>query len=291
MKPAAFKYHDPSNVEEALQILAEKENSKILAGGQSLGPMLNFRYVMPDHLIDLNTVSTLDFIHFDDSILSIGAMTRQRTLERNAELKKLCPIFSEALQWVGHYATRNRGTIGGSLSHLDPSAELPALCASYDAKLVVRSVRGDRIIDFRDWGISFMTPNLEQDELLTEIKISPWHESHGYAFVEFSRRHGDFAIAGVGCLIALDSNQNIKRLAISIIGVASTPVRLFEAEKTVIGNRLHEDLLAHLDQEISLLEASNDAQTTGIYRKKIASVLLRRAINQATQRAQQGLTQ
>ena len=127
MKPAAFKYHDPSSVEEALQILAEKENSKILAGGQSLGPMLNFRYVMPDHLIDLNTVSTLDFIQYDDSIFSIGAMTRQRTLERNAELKRLCPIFSEALQWVGHYATRNRGTIGGSLSHLDPSSELPAL--------------------------------------------------------------------------------------------------------------------------------------------------------------------
>jgi carbon-monoxide dehydrogenase medium subunit len=134
-----------------------------------------------------------------------------------------------------------------------------------------------------------MTPNLEQDELLTEIKISPWQESHGYAFVEFSRRHGDFAIAGVGCLIALDTNQNVKRIAITIIGVSSTPVRLFEAEKAVIGNRLQEDLMAHFDHEISLLEASNDAQTTAVYRKKIASTLLRRAINQATHRAQQGL--
>lgn len=287
MKPAAFFYHDPTRIEDALQILSEKENSKILAGGQSLGPMLNFRYVMPDHLIDLNKISSLNFIHIEDSLIRIGAMTRQRTLERDAQLKKLCPIFSDALQWVGHYATRNRGTIGGSLSHLDPASELSALCAAYDAQLIVKSSRAERVIHFSNWGLAFMTPNLEHDELLTEIQLTPWQESHGYAFEEFSRRHGDFAIAGVGCLIALDPNACIRRIAISIIGVTSVPVRLFDAEKAMIGQTVNDSLLAYVDHAISLLEASNDAQTSGNYRKKIASNLCHRVIHQATHRAKQ----
>lgn len=285
MKPSSFKYHDPRSKAEVLTLLREKENSKILAGGQSLGPMLNFRFVMPDHLIDLNRVSGLDFISITDQKIRIGAMTRQKVIERSDQLKQVCPVFAEGLQWVGHYATRNRGTIGGSLSHLDPAAELPGICLLYDAALRVESADGHRSVSAADWSVSFMTPNLQAEELLTEIEFAPWQVPHGYAFAEFSRRHGDFAIAGVGCLVALDTSGLISRIAMSVVGVSSTPCRLIRAEADLVGHQPDDKALAVVNQAIAELEASSDAQTSAQYRKRIASVLMSRALKQAVDRA------
>ncbi len=288
MKPAPFQYHDPRSVKEAVALLAQHENTKLLAGGQSLGPMLNFRFVMPDHLIDLNCISELAYIRAGTDTLDIGAMTRQRALERAAEIKRVCPIMTEALAWVGHIPTRNRGTIGGSLAHLDPAAELPGICALYDATLTVAGPKGTRRVAMADWGVSFMTPNLEPNEVLTDITLKLWREPHGHAFVEFARRHGDFAIAGVGCLVALDRTGKARRVALSLIGVSSAPVRLAAAEKLLVGTDLSDNAIQAASAEVAKLEALADTQVGAAYRKRVAGVLLGRAIKQAAGRAAQG---
>jgi len=285
MKPAPFKYHDPRSVKELVGLLAKHENAKLLAGGQSLGPMLNFRYVMPDHLIDLNRIPELAYIRPGSGTLEIGAMTRQRALERSDETKRVCPILADALHWVGHFQTRNRGTIGGSLAHLDPAAELPGVCALYDATLNVTGPKGARKVAMPDWGVSFMTPNLEPNEALTGITLQLWREPHGHAFVEFARRHGDFALAGAGCLVALDGAGKARRIALSLIGVSQMPVRLAAAEKLLAGTDLSNDAIADAAAEIGKLAALDDAHASGAYRKRLAGVLLGRAVRQAAARA------
>jgi len=285
VKPAPFKYHDPRSVADLVALLASHENTKLLAGGQSLGPMLNFRYVMPDHLIDLNRIPELAYIRSRDDALEIGAMTRQRALERSDEVQRACPVMIEALRSVGHIATRNRGTIGGSLSHLDPAAELPGVCLLHDASLTISGPKGARKIEMADWGISFMTPSLEPDEVLTGISLKTWREPHGHAFLEIARRHGDFALAGVGCLLALDGKGAARRVALSLIGVTSTPIRLSRVEKSLQGTDLSDKAIHAAATEIDRLEALDDAHASAAYRKRLAAVLLGRAVKLAAERA------
>jgi len=285
MKPASFKYHDPRSVKDLVGLLASHEHAKVLAGGQSLGPMLNFRYVMPDHLIDLNRIPELAYVRTGAETLEIGAMTRQRTLERSEDVRRACPVMVEALHSVGHIATRNRGTIGGSLAHLDPAAELPGVCALHDCTLTVTGPGGTRTIAMADWGMSFMTPNLEPNEVLTGITLKTWHEPHGYAFVELARRHGDFAMAGVGCLIALDADGRARRIALALIGVTSTPLRLSAAEKALTGSDLADEAIRAAAAEIDKLDALEDAHASAAYRKRLAGVLLGRAVRAAAARA------
>jgi len=257
-------------------------DAKLLAGGQSLGPMLNFRYLMPENIIDLNHVEDLQGIQQDqDNTIHIGSMTRQYQIQKDPLLTKELPILSDALQWVGHYATRNRGTLGGSLAHLDPAAELPGICALLDAELSVQSKLGVRRISIHDWPKGFMQADLNENEILTSISLRPWPEPHGACFLELSRRHGDFAIAGVACLISLDDNDRVRRFAASVIGVANCPVRLRQAEKSLPGERYSESLAIALSQEINLLEAPADAHHSGDFRKRTAKTLLQRAIQQA----------
>lgn len=171
MKPPPFSYHDPQSVDDAIALLSQHENAKILAGGQSLMPMLNMRYVLPDHVIDINKIEGLSYIRDDGETLEIGAMTRQRDLEYSDSVKRLCPLMDEALQQIGHRQTRNRGTIGGSLSHLDPAAELPAVCAATDAVIQVQGPNGRREIPFAEYPAGYMTPSFEMDEILVGIRI------------------------------------------------------------------------------------------------------------------------
>jgi len=285
MKPAPFTYHDPRSISDLVALLGKHENAKLLAGGQSLGPMLNFRYVVPDHLIDLNRIPELAYIRPGNGTLEIGAMTRQRALERSDEVKRACPILVEALGFVGHFQTRNRGTLGGSLAHLDPAAELPGVCALHDAVLTVAGPKGTRKVAMADWGVSFMTPSLAPEEVLTSITLQLWREPLGHAFVEMARRHGDFAIAGVGSLVALDSAGKAKRVALALIGVSHAPVRLAAAEKLLVGTDLSDDALRAAAAEIDKLEALDDAHVSGAYRKRLAGVLLGRAVKQAAARA------
>ena len=285
MKPAPFTYHDPRSVSELVALLGKHENAKLLAGGQSLGPMLNFRYVVPDHLIDLNRIPELAYIRPGNGTLEIGAMTRQRALERSAEVKRACPVLAEALGFVGHFQTRNRGTLGGSLAHLDPAAELPGVCALLDATLTATGPKGVRQVPMADWGVAFMTPNLAPQEVLTSITLRLWSEPHGQAFVELARRHGDFAIAGVGCLVALDPAGKAKRVALALVGVTQAPVRLAAAEKLLAGTDLGDAALRAAAAEIDKLEALDDAHVSAAYRKRLAGVLLGRAVKQAAARA------
>lgn len=282
MKPPPFTYHDPRTLADALRLLGSLENAKLLAGGQSLAPMLNFRYVLPDHLIDLNRVGELSGIRIEGRRIRVGAMTRQRALEKDEALAKLCPIVREALAEVGHFQTRNRGTLGGSLAHLDPAAELPGVMALYDARLEING--GKRTVNIGDWSQGYMTPDLQPDEILTAVHWEAWEGRHGHAFVELARRRGDFAIAGVGCLLSLGAKDVIERAAISVVGVAYGPVRLSAVERLLVGSPLEQKLEAAA-AEASRIDAKSDLYASAAYRQRLAGVLVARALRMAEGRA------
>src|SRR4030081_1948636 len=211
MKPPPFVYHDPTTVAEAVDLLSRLDNALPLAGGQSLMPMLNFRVVAPDHLVDLNRIAALSGIEIAGGAGRFGAMTRQRDLEFSPHVAQVFPIMQEALSHVGHRQTRNRGTFGGSLCHLDPSAELLNMTALHDGTLTATSKSGERKIASSEWVQGVMTPAPTPRESLTGIELRAWPAGHGYAFEEFARRHGDFAAAAVGCLITLAANGTISK--------------------------------------------------------------------------------
>src|SRR5262245_38089742 len=235
MKPPPFSYHDPRSVADAVGLLNRLENAKLLAGGQSLMPMLNFRFVQPDHIIDLNRVEGLSYIREAQGALEIGAMTRQRDLEFSDVIRARWPIMHEALLQVGHRQTRNRGTIGGSLCHLDPAAELVSLATGYDATVTVAGPNGKRDIAFGEFPVAYMTPAIELNEMVTGIRFPQWAPGHGYAFVEFSRRHGDFAITSAAALLEGNAAGKITRASITIGGMGTAPVRARELEQAIIG--------------------------------------------------------
>ncbi len=268
-------------------MLASLDNVRPLAGGQSLMPMMNFRYVMPDHVVDLNKIDELAYIRSDPSVLHIGAMTRQRDVEFSDEIKAACPILSEALQWVGHRQTRNRGTIGGSLCHMDPSAELAAVAALLDGTLTARSKQGERAIAMADFGQGFMTTALEETELLTEIALPLWPKGHGHAYEEFARRHGDFAIAAAGALVEMNGSA-IFRAAIVLSGVRPNPVRLSAAETQLTGQPPSDQLAEAVAAEAGKIDAMEDAYVTSDYRKHLGQVMVKRALKRAFARAQEG---
>jgi aerobic carbon-monoxide dehydrogenase medium subunit len=284
MKPAPFDYVRPATIDEALALAASLEGAKILAGGQSLMPMLNMRFVQPDYVIDINRLN-LDYIRFEDGRLHIGAATRQRDIELSPLVMKHVPLFGEALRQVGHVQTRNRGTIGGSLCHLDPSAELPCVCMTIDAEIVVRSAqRGARVIPMRDFPAAYMTPAIEPDEIVTEIQVPVWPPRHGYALEEFARRHGDFALASATGLISL-SGDVVERAAITIGGLAEVPRRVTEAEQMLTGQSYRQ-----LDVEAAAslcgnIEAISDTQASTQYRQQLAKVMASRALTRAIDRA------
>ena len=212
MKPPPFRYHDPRTVGEAVGLLGRLENAKLLAGGQSLMPMLNMRFVLPDHIIDLNRVEGLSYIRERDGALEIGAMTRQRDLEFSDAVRARFPIMHEALQQVGHRQTRNRGTIGGSLCHLDPAAELVSLATGYDATVTIAGPNGERELPFAEFPVAYMTPAIEPNEIVVAVRFPRWAPRHSYAFIEFSRRHGDFAITSAAALIEADAAAGSRAL-------------------------------------------------------------------------------
>lgn len=288
MKSAPFAYHDPRTLDDLCGLLGRHENAKLLAGGQSLVPMMNMRFVVADHVIDLNRVEGLSHVRENGGAIEIGAMTRQRTLERDPVIARRLPVMVEALRQVGHFQTRARGTLGGSLCHLDPAAELPGIAALYDATLQVAGPRGRREVAMADWSLGYMTPALEADEALAGVTLRPWSGPHGHAFVEFARRHGDFAIAGAGCLLALDARGAIARAAISLIGVATAPVRLIEAEAALRGQPADAKTFKAAAEQARAIDALSDAHVSTAYRQRLAAVLVERALAAAANRAKGG---
>ncbi len=288
MKPPAFSYHDPRSVADAVGLLASLDNAKLLAGGQSLMPMLNMRFVLPDHLIDLNRVEGLNTIREENGALEIGAMTRQRDIEFSDLVRERCPLMHEAIGHVGHRQTRNRGTLGGSLCHLDPAAELVAVAAALDAKLTIAGKNGTRAIDFAAFPVAYMTPALEPDELLTGASFSCWPERHGYSFVEFSRRHGDFAIVSAAALIEEDAHGKVTRASLTLGGMGLAPVRASDVERALIGETIEDKRLREICEPLRKLDAVDDIHAPASYRRQLATVLSRRALFKAHERIAEG---
>lgn len=283
MKPAPFFYHRPVTVAEAIEALSRLEDAKPLAGGQSLMPMMNFRYATPANVVDLNRVPELAGIAEDGDALTIGAMTRQREIKDSPLVAARCPLLAEALHHVGHVQTRNRGTIGGSLAHLDPAAELPGVLLAYDAVLEVRGSDEARSVPMSQWTLGYMTPALEPDELLVRVRVPSWPPGHGFGFSEVARRHGDFAMAGAGVLVQMDGDS-VRRCSIALVGVDDGPVRLESAEALLTGNPPTLDRLDAAAQKARGVPGIEDVHASAAYRRKIAAVVTRRALHRALER-------
>jgi carbon-monoxide dehydrogenase medium subunit len=285
MKPPPFRYHDPRTVGEAVGLLGHLENAKLLAGGQSLMPMLNMRFVLPDHIIDLNRVEGLSYIREAEGALEIGAMTRQRDLEFSDAVRARWPIMHEALLQVGHRQTRNRGTIGGSLCHLDPAAELVSLATGYDATVTVAGPNGQRELPFAQFPVAYMTPAIEPNEVVVAVRFPRWSPDHSYAFIEFSRRHGDFAITSAAALIEADGGGKIARASVTIGGMGTVPTRACEVEQAIVGQVPTSELFRDACESCRKLEAIDDVHAPASYRQHLAAVLSRRALEKAHARS------
>jgi CO/xanthine dehydrogenase FAD-binding subunit len=291
VKPPPFEYHAPSSTAEALELLAQVgSDGKVLAGGQSLVPLLNLRLARPAHLIDINALqSEIGDIRADDGGLAIGALTRQRSAERSTLIAERCPLLAEALPLIGHPQIRNRGTIGGSLAHADPASELPAVAAVLEADLVVRGARGERVIRPDAFFVSYLTTTLEPDELLVEVRIPAWPSGAGWSYQEVSRRHGDFAMVGVAALVRLDPSGTIAEARLGYTGAAAAPVRARAAERSLAGQPPSADAFAEAAEQAGRdLDPQDDVHASAAYRRHVARVLTRRALQAAVNRASGG---
>ena len=272
MKPAKFDYHDPTSIEEALGLMAQfGDQARPLAGGQSLVPLMNFRLVRPAHLIDLNGVNELSYLTADDHTLRIGATTRQRELERSAAVAKRWPLLRDAAAFIGHIQIRNRGTVGGSLAHAFPSAELPMAMVTLGASMLLRAKTTRRSVGAEEFFLSYMTTALQPEELLTEISVPELPANTGWSYQEVSRRHGDFQYA-----------------RLTLTGV--TPIRARKAEESLVGERPSEALFCDAAQRATEnLDQDSDIHASAKYRRAACAVMARRALTQAAQRASDSL--
>ena len=280
MKPAPFAYHDPRTIAEALRLLGSLEDARLLAGGQSLMPMLNMRLVQPMNIIDLNRVEELSYIRLDAGFLEIGAMARQRDIEFSEVVREAFPLMHEAVRYIGHRQTRNRGTIGGSLCQLDPSAELVATAAAVDARVIVASQSGRREIPFAEFPAGLMTPAIESNEMLVAIRFPVWNPGHGYGFEEFARRNGDFALASAAALLESDGHR-ITRARVTVGGIAPQPQTL---PAKLEGTSPSEALFDEVAEGCHALEAMEDLHFTGEYKRRLAKAMVKRALRKAHER-------
>ena len=285
MKPAPFEYEDPETVEEALDLLARYgDECKVLAGGQSLVPLMNFRLARPGRLIDINRINTLAGIKSDGALL-IGAMTRHVALERSPEAAAGWPLLTEAVAWVGHSQIRNRGTVGGSVAHADPAAELPAAFAALDATFHIGSKRGSRTIGWDQFFVAEFTTSLASDELLMSIEVPKPAAGTAGAFVEFARRHGDFALGGAAVLVRLAGGR-CEQASIALVSAGPAPVRARKAEAMLAGHALDEHaIMAAASEAVKDLHPTSDIHGSSDYRVKLLRTMTERALRKASERA------
>jgi carbon-monoxide dehydrogenase medium subunit len=280
VKPAPFHYHDPASLDEALALLQELPRSMPLAGGQTLMPALNARTVTADHLVDLDRVPGLDGIERPNGALRLGAMVRQRDAERSPDVAAACSLVGAALQYVGHRATRNRGTIGGSLAELVPGAELPAVAAVHDA--VVHIAGGDdghRGMSFAEFCLAGGRRGMRRGELVAGVTLTPWAVPHGAAFVEASPRLGSAATVGVAALVALHGRDgSVARAAIAIAGLDRRPLRATAAEESLVGFPATAPRLEAAAETVDWLPASSEIRASERHRRRLARVMVQRAV-------------
>lgn len=287
MKPARFEYFCPRTVEEATGLLARYgDEAKVLAGGQSLVPLMNMRLARPAIVIDINRIDALAYLREEDGALRVGALTRQRAAERSPVVAQRCPILRDALRLVGHAQIRNRGTIGGSVAHADPAAELTAILLAVGGEVTARSAKGTRTVAAADLFVTYLTTSLDARELITEVRIPVMRRGAGWSWMEISRRHGDFALAGVGVVLGLRGGA-IAEARIGLTGVAPTPVRASDAERLLVGQRPSGPLWEAAAAAVrAAVTPDGDIHASGEYRKHVAGVLTRRALAEAHSRAE-----
>ena len=286
MKPARFDYHAPTTVEEAIALLARYGGeAKLLAGGQSLMPLMNFRLARPAALIDLNVIPGLAYIREDDGQVRFGAMTRQRTIEFSSLVRRRLPLLAEATALVGHLSIRTRGTIGGSIAHADPSAEYPAMLTALDGSVVARGPRGERMLTPAELFQSYLSTSLGPDEILVEVRLPAMPAGAGFAFEEFSRRHGDFAIVGIAAMVVAAEGQRCTSARLATAGAGPVPTRLRAAEEILEHEGLSEPVIeAAARRAAELVEPDSDIHASAAYRKNLTRVLTVRALRRAVAR-------
>ena len=285
MKPARFDYHAPATAEEAIALLTRYGGeAKLLAGGQSLMPLMNFRLARPAALIDLNAVAGLAYILEDDGQIRFGAMTRQRTIEFSPVVRRRLPLLAEATALVGHLPIRTRGTIGGSLAHADPSAEYPAILTALDGTVVARGPRGERTLRASELFRGYLSTSLAPDEMLVEVRLPAMPDGAGFAFEEFSRRHGDFAIVGIAAMLVAQG-QRCTAARLATAGAGPAPTRLRQAEEILERDGLSDAAIqAAARRAAELVEPDSDIHATAAYRRNLTRVLTDRAVRRALTR-------
>jgi CO/xanthine dehydrogenase FAD-binding subunit len=287
MKPPVFDYYDPATEEETLALLAQfGDDAKILAGGQSLMPLLNMRLVAPGRVIDVNRVESLASMRTTPEALHIGALTRQRQVERADDVARYCPLLAEALQHVGYPQIRHRGTIGGSLVHADPAAELGAVMTAVEAQLELHSQQGSRVLTPETFFVSYLTTALEPDELLYEIRVPHQPPRTGWSFMEVARVAGAFALVGAAALVTLDDADRCVRARLALTGVGSVPHRAVATEAALQGEQLAPQHIQEAAQRADdNLDPDSDVHASAAYRRNLARVLAQRTLTAAWQRA------
>ena len=290
MKPNAFEYFAPNTVKEAVGLLEKYEDeAKILAGGQSLVPIMNFRLGRPEVLVDINGIKDLDYTKEEGEALFIGALTRERDLELSPLVKEKCPILAEAVSFIGHVPIRNRGTVGGSLVHADPSSELPTVICCLGGEMKVVGPSGERALEPEEFFLTYLTTSLEPSEILVEVRIPTLPQNTAWSFVELSRRSGDFAIVGVATLLFMEDGGVCKEARIALGGVAPTPVRAEEAEELLSGQVITDELIKAAGEEAAeATETEPDYHASAEYRKDMARVFVQRGLREALSRVKGG---
>ncbi len=287
MKPSRFEYVAPRTEDEALGLLAQHgDRAKVLAGGQSLIPLMNFRLAQPEVVIDINRLASLAYVRAAEGGLAIGALTRQHALERDTAARARLPILAEACHLIGHVPIRHRGTVGGNLAHADPASELPAVMVALGAEMVAASRRGRRTIAAEQFFTGPLTTALRPEELLAEIRVPGIPPRTGGAFVEMSRRAGDFALIGVAALVTLDQAGRCERARVALCGAGATPVRAGDAERVLTGERPDGRVVDEAARRAAdATSPPSDVHASAAFRRKLAQHFTREAIILAARRA------
>jgi len=294
MKPAPFEYYVPDSIEQALDLLGEHgDSARLLAGGQSLVPAMNFRVVQPGVLIDLNRIGELKYIHDEDATLRMGAMTRERELEFDPVVSRKTPLLAEVMPHVAHPQIRNRGTLGGSLANADPAAELPVIMLALDARLKVRSAGGERWVQARDFFAGMFTTSLAAIEMLVEIELPSTPARTGWSFMEVAPRAGDYALMGVAAVVLLNENQRCQQARLVYLNAGDGPVEAKEAAQLLEGETLTDELI----ESAAVLASEQEIQPFGNihaspdFQRHLARVLTRKTLKLAVERVDKEILQ
>ncbi|HEY3068401.1 MAG TPA: xanthine dehydrogenase family protein subunit M [Methylomirabilota bacterium] len=280
-----FEYEAPATLHDALALLAEhRDEAKVLAGGQSLVPLLNYRLAKPRVVVDINDLP-FAAIRVDDGHVSLGALVRHHHLEESADVASHCPVLKEAAALIGNVRVRALGTVGGSLAHADPAAELPLVMVALDARLDVRSARGQRTLAAREFFTGYLSTALAPDEVIVDVRV-PVIGDAGHALEEFARRAGDFALVAALAVVSLDARGRVATARLGVGGVGPTPVRLPAAEDALVGHEPSDERLTRVAAVVAdALDPQADAFASAAYRRHLARVLIRRALTRAVARA------